>query len=75
MHAGVHAFNHRRAKKGGFRRLWQIKINAAARKHGLSYSALIGALKKKSVGVDRKILAHLAESEPKTFDRIIEHVK
>lgn len=75
MHAGVHAFNHRKDKKNDFRRLWQIKINAAVRNHGLSYSAFMGALKKHAVGLDRKTLAHLAEHEPKTFDRVVAKIQ
>ena len=75
IHAGVHAFNHRKQKKADFRRLWQIKINAAARMHGLSYSAFIAALKKAGIGLDRKILAGLAEHQPETFERIVNKVK
>jgi len=74
-HAGVHAFNHRRDKKGDFRRLWTIKINAAIRSFDLSYSRFINLLKVKNVDLDRKILADLAENEPDTFKRIVEIVK
>ncbi|OGI81713.1 50S ribosomal protein L20 [Candidatus Nomurabacteria bacterium RIFCSPHIGHO2_02_FULL_42_24] len=74
-HAGAHAFAHRRDKKGDFRRMWQVKINAAARAHGLSYSRFMDALKKKQVGLDRKILAHLAEHYPETFSRIVARVE
>jgi large subunit ribosomal protein L20 len=70
-HAGVHSFNHRRDKKGDFRRLWQIKINAAVRPFGFSYSKFIGALKKKGVGIDRKILADIAENNPEIFESIV----
>jgi len=70
-HAGAHAFAHRRKKKNDFRRLWQIKINVLARKNGMSYSKLIGALKKKGVGIDRKILADLAENNPDIFAKIL----
>jgi len=71
LHAGVHAFAHRRKKKGDFRRLWQIKINAAAREHGVSYSVFINALKKKKIGLNRKMLADLAEHNPKTFKQVV----
>ncbi|MDP3955914.1 MAG: 50S ribosomal protein L20 [bacterium] len=75
MHAGRHAFAHRRRKKGDFRRLWQIKINAAVRPLGYSYSRFMHALKLKSIGLDRKSLAHLAEHQPETFKRVVESAK
>lgn len=74
-HAGTHAFRDRRAKKRNFRRLWTIKINAAVRPLGLSYSKFIDILKKKNVELDRKVLADIAENHPKTFERIVEEVK
>ena len=70
-HAGVHAFRHRRAKKREFRQLWAIRINAAARPLGYSYSKLIGALKKKNVALDRKSLATLAKDYPDTFATLV----
>jgi large subunit ribosomal protein L20 len=73
--AGVSAYTHRKNRKGDFRRLWQIKINAAARRHGLSYSALMGILKRHNIGLDRKVLAGLAERKPDTFERIVTQVK
>lgn len=75
LHAGNHAFAHRRAKKRDFRRLWQVQINAAARNQGISYSKLIDALKKKNVAINRKMLADLAENNPDTFNKIVEEVK
>ena len=74
-HAGVHAFNHRRDKKGDFRRMWQIKIGAAVRPLGFSYSAFIGKLKEKGVALDRKILADLAENEPNVFSSVVDYIK
>ncbi len=74
-HAGVHAFQHRRKKKGVFRRLWQIKINAASRANGLSYSKLIDKLKKGNVALDRKILANLAEHKPEVFLTLLKKFK
>ena len=71
VHAGNYAFAHRKDKKSDRRRLWQIKINAAVRGFGLSYSVFINALKKKNIAVDRKILATLAEENPKSFERIV----
>lgn len=75
LHAGMHAFSHRRKKKGVFRRLWNLRINAATRRYDLSYSKFIGALKQKEVALDRKILSHLAKDHPETFERIVEEVK
>jgi large subunit ribosomal protein L20 len=70
IHAGAHAFAHRRKKKGDFRRLWNVKINAAIRAHGVSYSKFIHALKEKNVGLNRKMLADLAEHHPDAFEKI-----
>lgn len=75
VHAGQSAFAHRRDKKNDFRRLWQIKIGAAVKPLGFSYSKFIGALKKKNIALDRKILADLAEHNPETFVRVVEEVK
>jgi large subunit ribosomal protein L20 len=75
MHAGAYAFAHRRDKKGVNRRLWNVKINAGLRAEGFTYSKFIGALKKKSIEVDRKILADLAENNPDTFKRVLAQVK
>jgi len=74
-HAGAYAFAHRRDKKGVNRRLWNVKINASLRPEGLSYSKFIGAMKKKNIEIDRKILADLAENNPDTFKRVIAQVK
>jgi len=71
LHAGSYSFAHRRDKKSHNRKLWNIKINAGARELGMSYSKLMGALKKKNVLVDRKIHSDLAEHHPATFDRIL----
>lgn len=70
LHAWSHAFADRKRKKREFRTLWNIKINAGARAHGLSYSRLIANLKAKNVELDRKILADLAEHEPDVFEKI-----
>src|SRR3989344_3526278 len=71
FHAGSYAFRHRKTKKRDFRNLWTLRINAEARRLGLSYSKLIGALKKSNVGLDRKSLAALAKDYPQTFERVI----
>ena len=74
-HAGAYAFAHRRDKKGDFRRLFNIRINAALDAQGLSFSKFMGDLKKKGILVDRKILSLLAQENPETFLRIIAKVK
>lgn len=76
VHAGSHAFAHRRDKKGAFRRLWNVRINAALKENGaVSYGRFIGELKKKGIIVDRKILATLAERHPESFKRVIAQTK
>src|SRR3989344_1575799 len=75
LHAGAYAFVHRRDKKSHNRKLWNIKINAGARELGMSYSKMMGVLKKKNILLDRKILSNLAEHHPEAFTRIIESIK
>ena len=75
VHAGKYAFAHRKDKKADFRALWNIRINAASRPLGLSYSRLINTLKKKGVVLDRKILAGLAKDRPASFERVVAQVK
>jgi large subunit ribosomal protein L20 len=75
MHAGASAFAHRRDKKGNMRRLFNVKINAALRPEGFSYSKFIGVLTKKGIVIDRKIMADLAENNPDTFKRFVASVK
>lgn len=75
LHAGAYAFAHRRDKKSHNRKLWNIKINAGSRELGLTYSKLIDGLKKKNIALDRKILADLAENNPKVFSKVLEAVK
>src|SRR5678810_1120658 len=62
-----YAFVGRRRKKRDFRRLWVIRINAAAREHGLTYGQFINGLKNAGVTLDRKVLAEMAVSEPASF--------
>jgi large subunit ribosomal protein L20 len=75
LKAGVYAFRDRRAKKREFRKLWILRLGAACREFGISYSQFISGLKKAKVGLDRKVLADLAVLHPKTFEKIIEKVK
>jgi large subunit ribosomal protein L20 len=74
-HAGVHAFRHRRTKKREYRNLWTLRINAAVRDFGFSYSKFIGALKKAEITIDRKALATLAKDHPESFKRLVESIK
>jgi len=66
------AFFHRRKRKPDFRGLWIIRINAAARESGISYSRLIASLDKANIALDRKILADLAISDPAAFKKVVE---
>ena len=72
FHAGAYAFAHRRDKKGVARRMWNVKISYALKEMGTSYSKVMGALNKKGIKVDRKILANLVETNPETFKKIVE---
>jgi len=74
-HAGNHAFNDRRKKKGGFRQLATLRLNAALRMHGLTYSKFIGGLNKANIELNRKVLSEVAVSNPESFKRILEAVK
>ena len=71
----THAFRDRRLKKRNYRRLWIVRINAAARLNGTTYSRLIDALNKKNIGINRKVLAEIAMHEPEVFKMIVEHAK
>jgi large subunit ribosomal protein L20 len=75
LKAGVYAYRDRRRKKRDFRRLWNIRINAAVREFGFSYSQFINLLQKNKIGLNRKMLSDLANSEPKVFEEIIKEVK
>ncbi len=74
MHAGTYAFAHRRDKKGDMRRLWNVRLNARLNQNGLSYSKFIGALKKKNMALNRKMLSTLAADQPETFKKILAEV-
>ncbi len=75
LHALSRSFRGRKEKKRTFRTLWNVKVNAAVRPEGLSYSKFIAALKKKKIALDRKILADLAEHDPKVFKEVVAAVK
>ncbi len=69
------AYRDRRVRKRNFRRLWIVRINAAARPHGMSYSRFINGLKKTGIALDRKILAELAVNNPEDFAGVVRAIK
>lgn len=73
--AGQYAYRDRKAKKRDFRALWIVRINAAARLHGLSYSRFVSGLKKANIAIDRKILAELAVYNKSAFAVLAEKAK
>jgi large subunit ribosomal protein L20 len=75
MKAGVNAYIDRKAKKRTFRRLWNVRINNAARLHGLTYSKLIHALYLKRVKLNRKALSNMAIAYPQVFANVVNFVK
>lgn len=75
LKAGQYAFRDRRKKKATFRAAWQVTMNAASRKHGLTYSKLIHGLRTNKIELDRKVLAQLAQEHSEIFERIAEQVK
>ena len=75
MKSGMYAYIGRKDKKSNFRKLWIIRINAAARMNGLTYSQLISGLKKANVAINRKMLAEIAVSDSKAFAEIAEIAK
>ena len=75
MRAGQYAYRDRRVKKRVFRSLWIVRINAAARENGLTYSKLIAGLKKASINLDRKTLASIAVNDKEAFTKIAEEAK
>lgn len=75
MKAGLNSYTHRRTRKRDFRRLWIARINAACRPLGINYSRLIDGMTKKSIEINRKMLAELAVSEPAAFKAVVEAAK
>jgi len=71
----LYSYRDRRNRKRDFRKLWNVRINAAVREYGINYSRFINGLKKANIKLNRKILSNLAASEPETFSRIVEKVK
>ena len=75
LHSGEYAFAGRKLKKRDLRALWIIRLNAAVREHGLSYSTFIAGLKKNKIEIDRKILSEIAIKDPESFKSIVAEVK
>ncbi len=75
MKAWSYAYRDRKVKKREKRALWQIRISAVCKENAISYSKFIAELKKKNIGLDRKILADLAENNPEIFKTILEKAK
>ena len=71
----TYAYRDRKVKKRIFRSLWIIRINAASREHGMTYSQLINKLKSENITINRKVLADLAMNDPKKFEDILNKVK
>ncbi len=71
----MYAWRDRRARKGDFRKLWTVRITAACRQRGISYSKFIGTLNKMQVLINRKMLAEMAVNDSPAFDKLIELVK
>lgn len=75
LNGAMRSFNDRRKKKGDMRRVWIVRINAAVRQHGVSYSVFMNGLKKAGITLDRKILADLAVRNPDAFADIVKQAK
>ena len=75
MRAGQYAYRDRRNRKRDFRSLWIVRINAAAREHGLSYSTFMNGLKKAAITIDRKVLADIAVLDKPAFTKFVEKAK
>lgn len=75
LHAGQYAYDGRKIKKRDMRTIWIVRLNAAVRSFGISYSSFVSKLKEKNVGIDRKILSQMATEQPKMFAKIVEKVK
>src|SRR5215210_2245972 len=75
LHSDNYAYRDRKNKKRNFRRLWIMRINAAARREGLSYNQFVNGLRKAEIPLDRKVLADIAVSDPVAFGKIAEQAK
>lgn len=75
LHADSYTYGHRRLRKRDFRKLWTIRVNAAAREQGLTFSKLMAGLHKNQVILNKKMLAELAVRNPKAFEAVVAAVK
>ena len=75
LKAGLYAYRDRRQRKRQFRRLWIIRINAACRLNGITYSSFINGLKTNGINLDRKILADMAVNDPQCFTALTDSIK
>jgi large subunit ribosomal protein L20 len=75
IRAKDYATKHRRKKKGDFRKLWIVRINAAVRQHGLTYGNFIAGLTKANIKIDRKMLSELATNDPETCKKLVDAAK
>ncbi len=75
MHSGAYAYRDRKARKGDFRKLWIMRINAACRENEISYSKFINGLNKAGIEINRKMLSELAIDNPKAFAALVETAK
>lgn len=75
LHSGVYSYRDRRARKGDFRRLWIIRINAASRRNGLPYNRFMAGLRQAEVEIDRKSLAELAVNDESAFAALVDVAK
>ena len=75
LHSFVYNYQHRRKRRGDFRRLWITRINAAARANGMTYNRFIQGLKLAEIDLDRRMLAEIAVSDAKTFTAIVKMAK
>ena len=75
LHAGQYAYEGRKNRKREMRSIWIVRLNAAVREHGISYSRFIAGLKTANINLDRKILSDIAIRDAKTFEEIVKKVK
>lgn len=75
LHSGVYSYDHRKDKKGEFRKLWIQRINAAVRAEGMTYNRFIQGLKLAGIEVDRRMMADLAVNDPAAFSVLVEAAK
>ena len=75
IHALQYSYDHRKKKKGDMRRLWNVRLNAAARDNGISYSKLIHGMNLAGIEINRKVLSEMAITDPEAFSNIVDSAK